>query len=95
MGINGKQAEEALVKANIVVNRNTIPYDTNPPRIGSGIRLGTPAVSSRGMAEEEMQVISHQILEVLHDIENETTLTSAKEKIVNLSTQFAVPGIDI
>tara|TARA_B100001123_G_scaffold89595_1_gene103016 strand:+ start:3481 stop:4722 length:1242 start_codon:yes stop_codon:yes gene_type:complete len=95
LGINGKQAEEALVKANIVVNRNTIPYDTNPPRIGSGIRLGTPAVSSRGMAEKEMQVISHQILEVLHDIENETTLTSAKETIVNLATQFAVPGIDI
>lgn len=95
LGINGKQAEEALVKANIVVNRNTIPYDTNPPRIGSGIRLGTPAVSSRGMGGKEMLIISKNILAVLHDIENETIWTSAKKEILELATQFPVPGIDV
>lgn len=95
LGINGKQAEEALVQANIVVNRNTIPYDTNPPRIGSGVRLGTPAVSSRGMGDNEMLIISRNILAVLHDIENETIRTSAKKEIMELATQFPVPGIDV
>ena len=95
LGINGKQAEEALVKANIVVNRNTIPYDINPPRIGSGIRLGTPAVSSRGMGETEMLVISSKILEVLHNIENEAVLTSVRTEIVELANHFPVPGIDV
>ena len=64
-GINGKQAEQALDKAGITVNKNTIPFDQNPPMTPSGIRIGTPALTTRGMKEAEMEAIGGWIAEVL------------------------------
>ena len=62
-GINGKQAEQALDKAGITVNKNTIPFDQNPPLTPSGIRIGTPALTTRGMKEPEMEAIGEWIAE--------------------------------
>ena len=65
LGLTGREAEEALGKAGITVNKNAIPYDPNPPMVTSGIRIGTPAVTSRGMQEEEMDVIGDLITQLL------------------------------
>ena len=67
-GITGKQAEEALGAVGIVVNRNAVPFDTQPPRITSGIRLGTPAVTTRGFGSEEMKRIASLIVKVINNI---------------------------
>ena len=64
-GITGKVAEAALGKAGITVNKNAIPFDQNPPMVASGIRIGTPAVTTRGMREAEMDVIGDLIARVL------------------------------
>jgi len=64
-GITGKDAERALGEAGITVNKNSIPFDTRPPKITSGIRIGTPAVTTRGMKGQEMEVIGRLIGDVL------------------------------
>ena len=64
-GVTGKVAEAALDKAGITVNKNAIPFDQNPPMVASGIRLGTPAVTTRGMREPEMDLIAEFIARVL------------------------------
>ena len=68
IGVTGQEAEDALGKVSITVNKNAIPFDTRPPRVTSGLRLGTPAVSSRGFGKEEMQDISRLIVKVLANI---------------------------
>ena len=70
--ITGKQAEQALDRAGITVNKNAIPFDTNPPMTASGIRIGTPAVTSRGMKEPEMRKVGGWIAEVLHHLDDES-----------------------
>src|SRR5271167_23007 len=72
--VTGKQAEQNLERAAITVNKNAIPFDVNPPMTASGIRVGTPAVTTRGMKEPEMRQIGRWIAEVLHNLENETVL---------------------
>ena len=64
-GLTGKVAEKALDAAHITVNKNTIPYDPNPPLVASGIRIGTPALTTRGMKEPEMDLVGDFIAEVL------------------------------
>ena len=87
-GITGKQAEKALENAGITVNKNTIPYDTNSPMVTSGVRLGTPALTTRGMKEEDMKRVGAFICDVLDDISNERTQAQTKAKVRELTRRF-------
>jgi glycine hydroxymethyltransferase len=93
-GITGKQAEEALGAVGIVVNRNNVPFDRQPPRITGGIRLGTPAVTSRGFGKEEMKRIALVIIKVINNIDNPKTQKEVREEVSQICSQFPVPGID-
>ena len=84
----GKVMEKSLENAGITTNKNTIPYDPNPPLVASGIRLGTAAVTTRGMKEGEMEVIADLISEVLADPENEAVQASVKERVEGLTERF-------
>ncbi len=87
-GITGKQAEAALGKAGITVNKNAIPFDKNPPMVASGIRLGTPAVTTRGMGEAEMDRIADLIAEALTAPENDIALAKVKADVEELCREF-------
>jgi glycine hydroxymethyltransferase len=87
-GINGKQAEQALDKAGITVNKNTIPFDQNPPMTPSGIRVGTPALTTRGMQEAEMEAIGDWIADVLDKIEDENVGKRVKKDVEKLCERF-------
>ena len=87
-GITGKVAEGALNRAAITVNKNAIPFDKNPPMVASGIRLGTPAVTSRGMRESEMDVIAELIARVLASPENDGTISAVKSEVEVLCRKF-------
>jgi glycine hydroxymethyltransferase len=86
--VTGKQAEQALERAGITVNKNAIPFDTNPPAIASGIRVGTPAVTSRGMQEPQMELIAHWISEVLKNLEDESVLKRVRSEVEALTEKF-------
>lgn len=86
--ITGKDAEAALGKANITVNKNTIPFETRSPFVTSGVRIGAPAVSSRGMKEPEMVVIADAIADVLDNIDNESKIAEVKGRIEELCGNF-------
>lgn len=92
-GISGRQAEQWLEKAHITANRNTIPYDERPPLQGSGLRLGTPALTSRGMGPEEMRTIAGLIARALDTGGDEEALAAIKQEVVELASAFPVPGI--
>jgi glycine hydroxymethyltransferase len=89
-GITGKEAEQALERAGMTVNKNTIPYDTNPPMVTSGIRLGTPALTTRGMKEPEMSIVGQLICDVLGDIKNDTLQQEVRSKVLALTQKFAL-----
>jgi glycine hydroxymethyltransferase len=93
-GITGRQAEEALGVAGIVVNRNTIPFDKQPPRITGGIRLGTPAVTTRGFGKEEMKQIAAMIIKIITNIDNPKIKKKVREEVSQMCSRFPVPGID-
>lgn len=86
--ITGKEAQEALEESGIMVNKNLIPYDRNSPAITSGIRLGTPAVTARGMKEEEMRYIASLIDEVLKNMRDSDLKKYVKEKVRDLCERF-------
>jgi glycine hydroxymethyltransferase len=94
IGISGKAAEEALEAVNIVVNRNSIPFDPHPPQVTSGIRLGTPAVTSRGFSPEEMKHIARLIVRVLSHLDEDRVYQEVGEEVEGLSLSFPVPGLD-
>lgn len=88
LGLTGKVAEHVLDEVGITVNKNTIPYDQESPFVTSGIRIGTPAVTSRGFKEEEMKEIGKIISDLLKNHEDEAALTSAKERVKALTDKY-------
>ena len=86
--ITGKVAEAALEKAGITVNKNTIPFETRSPFVTSGVRIGTPALTTRGMKEKEMEQIGGMIIETLKNIEDDAFHTQTQRKVRDLCDQF-------
>jgi len=93
-GVTGKEAEQALGRTGIVVNRNNIPFDRRPPLITSGIRLGTPAVTTRGFGSEEMKLIASLAVKVITNIGNLDIQNQVSHEVSQLCSRFPVPGID-
>jgi glycine hydroxymethyltransferase len=87
-GLTGKVAEAALGKAGITVNKNAIPFDKNPPMVASGIRLGTPAVTSRGMGEPEMETVAELIARALAAPEDDSVLAMVRSEVESLCRKF-------
>ena len=87
-GVRGKDAEQELDRARITVNKNAIPFDTNPPMNPSGIRLGSPAVTTRGFGEAEMREVGGLIADVLHHIGDEATIASVRQGVEKLTSRF-------
>ena len=94
-GVTGKQAEEALGRAGIVVNRNTVPFtNTRSPRITGGIRLGSPAVTTRGFGNKEMKRIASLIVDVISHIDDLNIQQRVRDEVSQMCQLFPVPGID-
>jgi glycine hydroxymethyltransferase len=92
LGIGGKLAERSLDRCGITVNKNMIPYDERKPIDPSGIRIGTPALTTRGMKTDQMRSIGAWILAALRAPEDETTLNKIRDEIRELCQQFPVPA---
>lgn len=88
----GQVVEQTLEKAGITVNKNTIPFDPRPPMVTSGVRIGTPAITTRGMKEPEIDAISSFIMEAFNNHENEKVLGRIKEDVKELCLRFPVYG---
>ena len=87
-GITGKVAEAALGKAAITVNKNAIPFDQNPPMVASGIRVGTPAITTRGMREPEMETIAGLITRALQAPDDDRALGMVRAEVETLCRKF-------
>ena len=99
LGITGRQAEERLEQVDIVVNKNAIPYDPLPPRTTSGLRLGTPALTSRGFGSAEMKQVAALLVEALSGISStggsdEAAAHDIRRRVADLTSGFPVPGLD-
>jgi glycine hydroxymethyltransferase len=90
-GITGKECQAALDQAGITVNKNTIPFETRSPFQASGIRLGTPAVTTRGMAVAEMAAVADMISEVLLDLKNTDAIAKVRQRVRELTARFPLP----
>jgi len=93
IGLTGKIAEQALDRAGITVNKNMIPYDQRKPMDPSGIRIGTAAMTTRGLKEAEMKKVGDWILEVLRNADNHDIVSGVREEVREFSRAFPVPGI--
>ena len=89
-GVTGKQAEQALSTAGITTNKNAIPFDPQPPAIASGVRIGTPGITTRGMKEDEIKVISNLITKAITNFDNENVLESCRKDVNDLCSKFPI-----
>jgi glycine hydroxymethyltransferase len=87
-GITGKEAEKALEEVKITVNKNTIPFDSQKPFVASGIRLGTPALTTRGMKEAEMKKIGELIASVIKEPGSESLRSSVRKEVAEITAGF-------
>ena len=90
-GMNGKEVETLLDKVGITVNKNTIPNDQLPPMITSGIRVGTPAVTTRGFVESDMKLVAQYISEAIDAKDNEEKLNEIHQKVIALTSRYPLP----
>jgi glycine hydroxymethyltransferase len=93
MELTGRGAEEAMSAVGIYANRNTIPNDTKSARVTSGMRIGTPALTTRGMGPDEMEIVGKLILRTVTNIGDETIAKEVKDSVAQLTNKFPVPGI--
>jgi glycine hydroxymethyltransferase len=93
-GITGQQAEDVLHEVGITVNKNLIPFDPAPPRVTSGIRMGTPAVTSRGFGRAEMETIADCMVRALHNPTDEALKRELRDVTLDLCARFPVPGLE-
>lgn len=91
-GVRGKEAEKALDEAHITVNKNSIPFDPNPPLNPSGIRLGTPAATTRGFGEAEFGTVGSLIAEVVSNVASEPVIRSVRDRVTELTSRFPLYG---
>jgi len=91
IGITGKEAEAKLQEAGIILNKNTIPFETKSPFITSGIRIGTPAVTTRGMKEKEMVIIAEAVNKIIRNMNDTDKMKDVKRTILELCNQFPIP----
>jgi glycine hydroxymethyltransferase len=90
--ITGKDADAALGRAYITVNKNTVPNEPRSPFVTSGLRIGTPAITTRGFGIEEVTLLAGWMADILDDITNEETIAQVKEKVIELTGRFPVYG---
>lgn len=95
LDITGQDADQALDRVGIIANKNAIPYDTKPPRIASGLRFGTPAMTSRGFKEEDVKAVSKLIIQVLSNMGDEEVEKRVSKEVKDITAQFPVPGLDL
>ena len=95
LGITGQEAEANLEKVNIIANKNAIPFDPKPPRVASGLRLGTPAITSRGFDETAVRQVSRLIVESLASAGDEKVQHRVTDEVKELASRFLVPGLDL
>ena len=94
LSITGQEADTALDQVGIVANKNAIPFDPKPPRVASGLRLGTPAITSRGFDEPAVKQVARLIIEVLASIGDEKVKHRVSDEVRELASRFPVPGLD-
>jgi glycine hydroxymethyltransferase len=94
IGLSGQQAETALEQAGITVNKNMIPFDQRRPLDPSGIRIGTPALTTRGMKEAEMRTIGDWMVQVLKSPDDEAAIAGIRDEVRDLCQSFPVPGAE-
>jgi glycine hydroxymethyltransferase len=93
-GLTGKEADAALGAANITVNKNTVPNDPQSPFVTSGIRIGTPAITTRGFNEQDCRELAGWIADVLDDVNNQQTIESVKAKVLDICSRLPVYGLE-
>ncbi len=93
MGVTGREAEALLDDVGITVNKNAIPFDKNPPNVASGIRIGTPATTTRGMGPDEMRTIGHLVVEAITSRDDAAVHARIREDVRELVARFPVPGL--
>ena len=90
-GPTGKEVQLALETSGIITNKNTVPRETRKPFVTSGIRLGTPAVTTRGMKETEMKRIGELIVEVTNNLDSEKAYKEVKKEVLDITSKFPIP----